>query len=503
MSKQTTGADTPLMKTTARRDEAKYRLLPPLEPESYAGLKANIALNGVLVPIVRDESGQILDGFARAQIAEELGYECPTVTLRGLGDQEKRSQVRALNLARRQLDQRAKRAIIADQLREHPGRSNRWIARSLGVDDKTVASVRAELRSTAEIPQLARLVGADGKWRPAARGSAPAVSGGEPASIGEAPASSSWEAGDTSDPLMDLDEEAILRAAAQIRQRRVAEQLRRTQERRRWTAPPPPRLGKGAFVLHGDCLDLIPSLEDGSVGLVVTSPPYAEQRAGHYEGVPEAVYPEFTVSWMEALRPKLRDDGSVLIVIRPHLRHGVLNDYVLRTRLALRESGWHECEELIWYKPDAPPLGSLHRPRRTWESVLWYGRSPQPYCDLKACGRESDRLGFEGSLRFGVGGQSPLNGGQGVGRASGVARTGDVLIAPVGENEPGVDHPAVFPLSLAQQLIKTFSMEEDLVLDPFCGSGQTLLAAKGCGRRYLGFEREERYVRVALGRLGK
>lgn len=488
-------------KTTTRRDEAKYRLLPPLEPESYAGLKTNIALNGVLVPIVRDESGHILDGFARAQIAKELGYECPTVTLRGLGDQEKRSQVRALNLARRQLDQRAKRAIIADQLREHPGRSNRWIARSLGVDDKTVASVRAELRSTAEIPQLARLVGSDGKWRPATR--TPDGPGGEAAPIDHAPASSPWVVGDTSDPLMGLDEEAILRAAAQIRQRRVAEQLRRAQERRRRAAPPPPRRGKGAFVLHGDCLDLIPGLEDGSVGLVVTSPPYAEQRSGHYEGVPETVYPEFTVSWMETLRPKLRDDGSVLIVIRPHLRHGVLNDYVLRTRLALRESGWNECEELIWYKPDAPPLGSLQRPRRTWESVLWYGRSPQPYCDLKACGRESARLGFEGSLRFGVGGQSPLNGGQGAGRSNGVARIGDVLVAPVGENETGMDHPAVFPLALAKRLVETFSMEGDLVIDPFCGSGQTLLAARECGRRYLGIEREERYVRVALGRLGK
>ena len=89
-------------------------------------------------------------------------------------------------------------------------------------------------------------------------------------------------------------------------------------------------------------------------------------------------------------------DGSVFIVIRPHVRDGVISDYVLRTRLALRESGWHECEELIWLKPDAPPLGSLKRPRRTWESVLWFSRSPQPYCDLKACGRESERVGFEG-----------------------------------------------------------------------------------------------------------
>jgi DNA modification methylase len=59
----------------------------------------------------------------------------------------------------------------------------------------------------------------------------------------------------------------------------------------------------------------------------------------------------------------------------------------------------------------------------------------------------------------------------------------------------------MFPLALAEQLIRTFSQTGDLVLDPFCGSGQTLLSAKRCGRRFLGIEREEKYVRIALGRL--
>ena len=71
-------------KTKALRDETKYRLLPPLDADTYAGLKANIAINGVQVPIVRDEKGYILDGFARAKIAKELGYECPSVTVKGL-----------------------------------------------------------------------------------------------------------------------------------------------------------------------------------------------------------------------------------------------------------------------------------------------------------------------------------------------------------------------------------------------------------------------------------
>jgi len=259
-------------------------------------------------------------------------------------------------------------------------------------------------------------------------------------------------------------------------------------------------------VLHGDCLDLIPTILDGSVALVVTSPPYAEQRTGHYEGVPEDAYPEFTAGWMAALRPKLTPDGSVLIVIRPHLRDGVLSDYVLRTRLRLREAGWNECEELIWFKPNSPPLGSKLRPRRAWESVLWFSKTGQPYCDLTACGSPTDRLGFGGSIRFAEGGVSERTAWhpcvESFGHGTGTTRVTDVFAVPVGGEEPGVDHPAVFPLALAEQLVRTFSREGDLVLDPFCGSGQTLLAAKGCGRRYQGIEREEEFVRVATSRLG-
>jgi hypothetical protein len=138
-------------KTKALRDETKYRLLPLLDAETYAGLKANIALNGVRVPVVKDENGFILDDFTRAKIAKELGYKCPSVTVKGLIEQEKRSQVRALNLARRQVDCAAKRQIIADEIKENPERSNRWIARSLGIHHATVIAVRNELTSTGHV----------------------------------------------------------------------------------------------------------------------------------------------------------------------------------------------------------------------------------------------------------------------------------------------------------------------------------------------------------------
>lgn len=484
--------------------------LPPLPPEQYEALRDHIALKGVRVPILIDGDGPvrgIIDGNHRKRIADELGYECPEIIEDGLSEQEKRTLARALNLARRQLDQAGKRALIADQLREAPGRSNRWIGKQLGVHHATVAAVRAGMEGTGQIIQLGRTLGADGKYRPASPAIVHAAPAHPDAEDRRPAAPSGLYDGDATDILAGFSEEAILRAAAEIRQRRVADQLRKAQERRRQTATMPLRRRRGSPVLHGDCLDLIPTLEDGSVGLVVTSPPYAEQRKGHYGGIPESSYPAFTVQWMDALRPKLAPDGSILIVIRPHLRDGVLSDYVLRTRLALREAGWNECEEMIWYKPNSPPLGSKLRPRRAWESILWFSASSQPYCDLKACGTASDRLGFDGSIKFADNGVSEKTGWhpcvESFGYGGGTARVTDVIVAPVGSEEPGVDHPAVYPIGLAEQLIRTFSREADLVLDPFCGSGQTLLAAKTCSRRFLGIEREERYVRIALERLGR
>jgi ParB-like chromosome segregation protein Spo0J len=204
-------------RTKTPRDLTKYRLLPSLDPETYAGLKANIALNGVQVPVVKDEDGYILDGFARAKIAEELGYECPSLTVKGLTEQEKRSQVRALNLARRHLDYATRREIIADELRENPDRSNRWIGKSLGVDHKAVARVRTPMGATGVLPQLSHTLGADGKYRPATRVSLPSNGDGRLAF--------------QRDYIDPDDEEGILRAATEIRQQRNEERTRQQFEK--------------------------------------------------------------------------------------------------------------------------------------------------------------------------------------------------------------------------------------------------------------------------------
>jgi len=115
---------------------------------------------------VMDEFGEIIDGHSRGLACRELGInDYPVEVRRGLSEAEKRALARNLNALRRHLSREQVRSLIADQLRDTPDWSNQRIADGLGVDGKTVASVRAGLAATSEIPRLDKTVGADGKAR--------------------------------------------------------------------------------------------------------------------------------------------------------------------------------------------------------------------------------------------------------------------------------------------------------------------------------------------------
>lgn len=142
----------------------RYQVMPPLSDADFAALKSDIEARGVMVPIDYDEAGEILDGHYRVQACHELGItDWPKLIREGLTEDEKRTHARMLNLARRHLDQAQRRALIADQLRETPGWSNRQIAQALGVDHKTVEPVRIELESNGEIPNNVERVEASGR----------------------------------------------------------------------------------------------------------------------------------------------------------------------------------------------------------------------------------------------------------------------------------------------------------------------------------------------------
>lgn len=249
-------------------------------------------------------------------------------------------------------------------------------------------------------------------------------------------------------------------------------------------------------IYHGDCREVLPHI--GLVDACVTSPPYAEQRAGIYDSVTEKDYPLFTNSWMDAI--PLAVDGSVIVNIRTNQRDGFISDYVLRTRLAVADAGWGECEELIWVKPGGTgPFGSMLRPRRSWESLLWFSRSRRPWIDLKANGTPTKHTILRKCPAKGTG---EYISGVGASVAGDPTRCEDVVRAAVGSRRSSEteEHPAPYPLPLAKWCINLVVKPGGVVVDPFSGSGTTLRAAKDLGRRSVGIDVSERYCEIAAKR---
>jgi site-specific DNA-methyltransferase (adenine-specific) len=247
-------------------------------------------------------------------------------------------------------------------------------------------------------------------------------------------------------------------------------------------------------IFEGDCREVMAGMDAESVDSIVTSPPYAMQRAKQYGGVPEKVYPHWTVEWMTEARRIVKDQGSVILNIREHVKDGQMSDYVHRTRMAIRESGWFEWDELIWAKTTSAPIGHPKRPRRSWERLLWFGKSRQGYADPKANGIASSRVGREGRFAVDQGWASPTTGKV----REGVARCTDVCVAPTSR---GKDHPAAFSVQLAAWCIRLVTPPGGLVLDPFNGSGSTGVAAVREGFTYLGIEQDPEYVEVSRRRI--
>lgn len=258
---------------------------------------------------------------------------------------------------------------------------------------------------------------------------------------------------------------------------------------------------------HADIVEALRSIPEKSVDSVVTSPPYAMQRASTYGGIPEKDYPEWTVTWMKEAWRVLKDDGSVIINISPHNRGGNLADYVLRTRLALRDFGWVEPDELIWHKPNAFPTGRPDRPRRAWEHLLWFGKGKQTYADPLAAGKPYKQDVGESMFQrpnsvWKRNGWDHAGGSNGVTPLRDRARVTNIAtIAKVSRNK--LEHPAPFPVELAEWCGKLITPEGGVILDPFAGSSSTGVAALQNGWRYIGIDYVEEYVEMSKERLLK
>lgn len=256
-------------------------------------------------------------------------------------------------------------------------------------------------------------------------------------------------------------------------------------------------------ILLGDSREVLKTIDDNIVDLIVTSPPYADRRKNTYGGTAPEKYVEWFLPISKELLRVLKPTGTFILNIKEKADKGERNAYVLELILALRKQGWLWTEEFIWHKKNCYPGKWPNRFRDAWERLLQFNKTRSfnmyqeavmvPIGDW-ANGRlknlsETDKIrdNSKSGSGFGKNISNWL-------RRSIVYPTNVLQFATVCNNK---NHSAAFPEELPEWFIKLFTKANDWVLDPFLGSGTTLEVAQRMGRNSIGIEIMPEYVEMA------
>ena len=139
-------------------------------------------------------------------------------------------------------------------------------------------------------------------------------------------------------------------------------------------------------LFHGDCLDVLEAgqVENESVDLIVTSPPYANQRKSQYGGVDPLTYNDWFLERSKQFQRVLGHRGSFVLNIKEHTSSGVKDDYVIRLILSLQDQGWRWVEEYVWHKKNAYPGKWPDRFRNAWGETIAFHQE-QRFQDEPRC----------------------------------------------------------------------------------------------------------------------
>jgi site-specific DNA-methyltransferase (adenine-specific) len=280
-------------------------------------------------------------------------------------------------------------------------------------------------------------------------------------------------------------------------------------------------------VLVGDSRRLAADLPDGLVKTIVTSPPYYGHR--DYAGDTELAKAEFgkerdhtayvkhLVTLFTELRRTMAADGTLWLNLGDSYRSGQMLGIPWRVALGLQDAGWLLRSEIIWEKPNAMPSSTKNRPTTSHEHLFLFAKTPDYYYDCDAIREPHVTFSPESKMKGGRGHLGKRNGTPESGKNKGSHNLHDArwdqYFHPLGRNKRTVwsiplgkfrgAHFAVFPEKLVENCVLAGSRENELVLDPFLGSGTTALVAQRLHRNYLGFELVPAYAQIARDRLAE
>ena len=280
------------------------------------------------------------------------------------------------------------------------------------------------------------------------------------------------------------------------------------------------RTGLGR-IMHGDALDVMGKMDEGSVNLIMTSPPFALTRKKDYGNEQEDAYLEWFKAFAKQFHRILADDGSLVIDLGGAWKPGqpVRSLYHFKLLIMLcEEFGFHLAQEFYWWNPSKLPSPAEWvnvrriRVKDSINTVWWLSKTPwprasnrrvlQPYSDsmksLLSTGYKSmlRPSGHDISDKFSI--------------DNGASIPPNLIAIPNTESNSaymryckvkGIKaHPARFPAPLPEYFIRMLTDPDDLVFDPFGGSCITGEVAERLGRKWVCAELVEDYLHGALGR---
>ena len=241
-------------------------------------------------------------------------------------------------------------------------------------------------------------------------------------------------------------------------------------------------------ILHGDCIEVLNALPENSVDLIFADPPYNLQlRNDLYRPNMTKVdavndgwdkfedfkaYDEFTSKWLSASRRVLKDTGTIWVIGSYH--------NIFRVGSIMQDLGFWILNDILWIKSNPMPNFRGVRFTNAHETMIW----AQKKKGAKYTFNHHSMKALNDDLQMRSDWEIPL-------------ATGKQRIKMNGLKA----HSTQKPEALLYRVIMASSNVGDMILDPFFGSGTTGAVAKKLGRRWIGIERDKKYVKVAQKRI--
>ena len=274
----------------------------------------------------------------------------------------------------------------------------------------------------------------------------------------------------------------------------------------------------------GDSLRLIKKLQDNSVNLVITSPPFALLRKKEYGNKNGEEYINWLTQFAEAIMPKLTNDGSFVIDLGGAYQKGKPIRSLYNYKVLIKfcdELGYKLAEEFFWYNSSKLPSPiewvnkRKMRAKDSVNTVWWFSKGDFPKANIKnVLVPYSDRMKkllknkkhyYDPKMR-----PSGHNISSGFNKDNGGAIPSNLLQIPNSESNSNYlrftralkikAHPARFPAKLPEFFIKYLTEPGDLVLDIFGGSNTTGMVAEQLQRKWISCDVEKKYVAASVFR---